>query len=479
MSTDPGYGELTPSAGRSEARRRIRFRRLTIILVGVLVVVAAGLAAAGATRGPRLSSAEVNPQAVSSRAGQRLVLTADQPLSEVRPSQVDISPSATTEVSVDGSALTIRFPGILDYGTTYTVAVAAVGEFTGVSSRLEYEFSTPDVDVYSLLRASASGTDQILRNSLAGSVSNEVAYEAPRIQEYVRLDDLLAVVTLDGDDAPTLLLTSTTGEFESDIYVEDPRVIRDLHAADSGDLFGYVVDGGDDRSGSSSGLFIYDTTDSSGVPEEVTGPGGGPLPVMAWTFVPGTTSLVAQGEDQQLYLLDPLTDAVATPLGRHSELRGFIPGSRQLVVADPQGNSIVDLESGLTTELELPEPATDPTRYPGKQVLLASRDYVELSTAVIPGSDDYQVNSALDLTSASGSRELYTTPSDDSWISDYCLSPNGEYLAVEVVPKNSPPDDYPVVTGYDGTTTSFVRISDGSSSRSVNGFLPDWCRSEP
>lgn len=479
--SDPGYGELTPSAGRSEARRRIRFRRLTIVLVSVLVGVAGGLAAAGATRGPRLSSAEVNPHAVSSRAGQRLVLTADQPLSQVRSSQVDISPSATTEVSVDGSALTIRFPGILDYGTTYTVDVAAVGEFTGVSSRLEYEFSTPDVDIYALLRASATGTDQILRSSLAGSVSNEIVYEAPRIQEYVRLDDLLAVVTLDGDDNPTLLLTSMTDEFESGIYVDDPRAIRDLHAADSGDLFGYVVDSGRDPAGSSpaSSLFVYDTTDSSGVPMEVTGPGGGPLSIMAWTFVPGTTSLVAQGEDQQLYLLDPLTDEVAIPLGRHRELGGFIPGSRQLVVADPQGSSIVDLESGLTTELELPDPTTDPTRYPGKQVLLTPRDYIELSTAVIPGSDDYQVNSALDLTDATGSRELYTTPSDDSWIRDYCLSPNGEYLAVEVVPKNSPPDDYPIVTGYAGTTIFFVRISDGSSSRSVNGFLPDWCRSEP
>lgn len=450
------------------------------------MVVAAGLAAAGATRGPRLSSAEVNPHAVSSRAGQRLVLTADQPLSQVRPPQVEISPSATTEVSVDGSALTIRFPGILNYGTTYTVDVAAVGEFTGVSSRLEHEFSTPDVDVYALLRASAAGTDQILRSSLAGSMSNEVVYEAPRIQEYLRLDDLLAVVTLDGDDDPTLLLTSTTDEFESAIYVDDPRVIRDLHAADSGDLFGYVVDSDDDPPGSSpaSSLFIYDTTDSSGVPIEVTGPGGGPLSVMAWTFVPGTTSLVAQGDDQQLYLLDPLaddalTDEVATPLGRHRELEGFIPGSRQLVVADPQGSSIIDLESGLTTDLKLPDPTTDPTRYPGKQVLLTPRDYIELSTAVIPGSDDYQVNSALDLTDATGSRELYTTPSDDSWIRDYCLSPNGEYLAVEVVPKDSPPDDYPIVTGYAGTTISFVRISDGSSSRSVNGFLPDWCRSEP
>lgn len=500
MSTDPGHGdpgpsEITPPAGRSEERRRIRYRRLTIVLVVVLVVVAAGLAAAGATRGPRLSSAEVNPHAVSSRAGQRLVLTADQPLSPVRPSQVDISPSATTEVSVDGSALTIRFPGILDYGTTYTVDVAAVGEFTGVSGRFEYEFSTPDVDVYALLRGGATGTDQILRSSLAGSRSNEVVYEAPRIQEYLRLDDLLAVVTLDGDDHPTLLLTSMTDEFESAIYVDDPRAIRDLHAADSGDLFGYVVDSGRDPAGSSpaessppesspSALFIYDTTDSSGVPIEVTGPGGGPLSVMAWTFVPGTTSLVAQGDDQQLYLIDPLaddalTDEVATPLGRHRELEGFIPGSRQLVVADPQGSSIVDLESGLTTDLKLPDPTTDPTRYPGKQVLLTPRDYVGLSTAVIPGSNDYQVNSALDLTDATGSRELYTTPSDDSWIRDYCLSPNGEYLAVEVVPKNSPPDDYPIVTGYTGTTISFVRISDGSSSRSVNGFLPDWCRSEP
>ncbi|MFT4030380.1 MAG: hypothetical protein QM675_10940, partial [Protaetiibacter sp.] len=56
-----------------------------------------------------------------------------------------------------------------------------------------------------------------------------------------------------------------------------------------------------------------------------------------------------------------------------------------------------------------------------------------------------------------------------------CLSPNGQYLAVEVVPGGATPDDYPNAPGWSGTTIYYVDAETGAFSRGVTGMSADWC----
>jgi hypothetical protein len=465
---------------RAQADHTKSFGRFSSGLIVALTVIAGALAVVNAGQAPRLSSVEINTQALTARDGQRVVLNINQLLSDDSPVLVSVSPDTPTEVAVDENAVSIRFPTMLDYNTLYTVTVEAQSAATGIAGRIDYTFVTADIDVYSLLRDPRQDEngqdmpDKVLRNKLSGTAEQEVAFEAPRIQGYAVLRNRLAVITLDSGDTPSLTIASPDDGTEIPIDTLGAREIDKLQAADTGDLIGYILD---DQSGDTTGLrsflFLYDLAADSGVPAPVTGFDGAPLPVMDWAFVPGTTSVVVQGADQQLYLIDPLAGGEPTPLGWHDEMRGFIRGTVKLVVANPQSGSIIDLGAGTTTTLNLPEPQIAEGFYPGALELLADDRYVLLNTIF---ASDEPGSSRLVLTDPDGSRELFRTNSAGSRIQNFCSSPNGEFLAVEVISDEGTPDNFPNELGYSATSIYFVRLDDGTSNRGVNGFLPNWCR---
>jgi hypothetical protein len=480
-----------PESLRAVARQKLRFSRLTVGLILVLALVATGLGVINAVQGPRLSFGEVNPQALITRAAQRLILHANQPLAAVSADKLTIFPTATVGVSTDDNAVTLQFATSLNYHTEYSVSVDVRSASTGIEGKLEFSFTTPDIDVYSLLRdtensesvqdnSDQDNPDQVLRHSLAGANSNSVVFEAPKIQEYARLIDRIAVVTLDEENAPTLMLTQPSQLPTTVVDTANASIIRQLRSDDSGTIFGYVLGGGQETAeGPSSRLFLYDLTNGTGLPEEITGFAGRPLTVMNWMFVPGTTSIVVQADDQQLYLIEAAAREAPTPLGQHMEMRGFIPNTLQLVVADPLSGSLIDLASGTTTVLDLPEPELLADRYPGKLVLLDESRFIELFTLIGTDAAGGQGGSELVINGTNGTITLFSTALTGGTIRNYCLSPNGEYLAVEVTSAEGRPDYYPSVSGFSATTVVFVRLGDGSSSRSVSGFMPDWCRVEP
>jgi len=475
--------DLPNPSFRADQRQRTHFRRLSLSIIVILGVVASGLGVVNATQGPRVSNTEMNLQALISRAGQRVLVHTNQPLADVPVGDVVVSPATDAEVSVSQNTVTVTFASMLDYGTEYVVSIDTRGATTGINATLEVRFTTPDIAVYSLQRdtgQTASGEDQpdrILRKSIPNGSESESVFEAPRIQDYVTLNNLLAVVTLDEDDNPALTVASLTDGVQMPISVPGAKTIRNLHAASSGDLFGYILNAGyGNPDGPQNALYLYDFTSGSAVPKEVVGFGGEALPVMDWTFVPGTTSIVVHSEDLQLYLIDTLSDEEPTPLGQHVEMRGFIPGTVQLIVADPLTGSTIDLATGVTEAFDLPVPNLPDTLYPGKLVLLTENSYIQEYTEIKPGATSNDLTSVIVATGPDGDRELYRTTSPGTTIRDYCLSPNGEYLAVEVISSEGTPDFYPIVNGYSASSVSFVKLTDGASDRGINGFLPDWCR---
>jgi hypothetical protein len=477
MSTEPI--DLIPVGARKEQHKA--FRRVSTALIVSLAVMAGVLGFTNAIQAPRLSSAEINTQALTTRDGQRIVLNINQPLSDSRPVRMSISPDVPTEFTVDENTVTIRFAEMLDYNTEYTITVEAESAATGITGHIVHSFVTADVDVYSLLRDTRedeSGQDmpdKIMRNKLSGDAAQVVAFESPRIQGYVVVRDRLGVITLDPNNTPTVSLISPSNGTETPIDTAGATGIDKLQAADTGDLIGYILDEeSDDPNGLRSVLYLYDLAADSGVPTPVNGFDGKPLPVMDWMFVPGTTSVVAQAQDQQLYVIDPLKGNDPIPLGWHDEIRGFIPGTVKLVVANPQSGAIIDLAAGTTTTLALPEPQIPAGFYPGALELLAEDRYVLLNANF---SSNEPGSSRLVLTDSAGSKEIFRTNAAGSRIRNFCLSPNGEYLAVEVISAEGVADSYPNELGYSATSIYFVRLEDATSNRGVNGFLPNWCRS--
>ncbi|MGL4340158.1 MAG: hypothetical protein ACRCSP_07030 [Rhodoglobus sp.] len=475
--------DLSDGGARADEHQSFSFHRISLGLIIVLAVLASGLGVINANQGPRISSVEMNQQALIARSGQRVVVRVNQPLNDISLDQLEISPTTeVSEVTVDQNTVTLKFAPILDYATDYAVRIGVRSAVTGIEAKLDFTLSTPDIDILSLQRETvqdSNGLDQpdrILRSTFSGTTAPDTVFEGPRIQEYALLRDLLAVVTLGDDDTPKLTLTPPSGGAQTSVDLGAAKTIRELRAASTGDIFGYILDAGYRAVGPRNTLYLYDLTTAGGVPTPVVGFGGAPLSVLSWTFVPGTTSLVAQGEDNQLYLINPFADGDPTPLGQHDEIRGFIPGTASLVVANPLSGSIIDLKTGTTVVLDLPEPQVSEDLYPGKLIVLGQDSYVQQYAKVnleVPGDE---LTSVLVYTGPTGSRELYRTSTPGSSIRDYCLSPNRQYLAVEIISNEGIPDNYPIVYGYSASSTIFVRLADGTSTRGISGFLPDWCR---
>lgn len=446
-----------------------------IATVGILGVASVVLAIAGAFRGPHLADASVAAATALERSGQRLVLRADQAIDPVDATDVRIVPGVPFEVSSAGQAITIRFTGMLRALTAYSVSVAVSGTATGVDATLDYSFTTPDLDVATLVR-DLDGPDEVRRRSVSGETPVTL-YSADRIQEFALVRDGVAAIVLDDEGPGGRLLIAPQGEpVTQEVALPGPGRLQQLRASDATDRLGvlYTSTDSDDPDAAISQLLLLDRTDSSGLVHPVTGLDGEPVSTLDWRFVPGTAYLVVQAFDGSMLLVDTATpEAAPVPLGEHAELRGFLPGTLRLVVADPLSGSTIDLESGETELLEFPDDGLADAVYRGRIVALAPDAYVEVVSLPTPGSGfvlDYAVVRA----DADGTEAIFD-PDPGIPIGDICLSPNGQYLAVEVHDPEGEPDGYPNVSGRTLSTTYFVDLGTGQANRAVAGFAASWC----
>jgi hypothetical protein len=452
-----------------------RFRRSVVATVGILGLVSAGLAIAGAFRGPHLDDASVAAATALERSGQRLVLQADQAIAPVDATDVQIVPEVPIEVSSDERAITIRFAGMLRALTEYTVSVAVTGSSTGVGGSLQYAFSTPDLDVAVLVR-DLEGPDEVRARAVSGDTTATL-FASDRIQEFALLRDGVAAVVLDEEGANGRLVIAPEGEqLTQEVGLPGLGRLHQLQASDATDRLGVIFTSTDtaDADAQTPRLLLFDRLDPSGIARPVTGLDGEPISVLDWGFVPGTPYLVVQAFDQSMLLIDTTTtDADPVPLGQHAEMRGFLPGTLRLVVADPLSGSTIDLASGETTPLVLPDDQLDETAYPGKIVALADDSYLEVASRPARGGGfvlDYEI-----LQVGPDGIQVIFDPDAGIPIRDICLSPNAQYVAVEVQDPDGEPDGYPNVSGRTLSTTYFVDLETGEANRAVAGFASSWC----
>ncbi len=466
MSTEPGRGER---------RRAGRFRRLLAVTVVALLVMVAGLTLANAVQGPRLAGAEVNAEALVSRPAQTLVLRSHQRIKPVTASDIRVQPSTSVTVTSDDSTITVRFDDMLAYAAEYTVTVDATTAATGARSTLEYTVRTPDATVLSLVRRGAGQDDSIFSRQVVGGGSVEV-FTAPAIQEYAVVGDQLAVVTIGSDGSSALQTKPVDGGAAADILLPTAGTVTRLSSSGASNLLGYTFTPRDGaEAGAASTLMVYDAEAATGAGQAVRGVDGQPLPVVDWTFVPDSTSVVAQTEDLNLYLIDVLADDPPVPLGQHQELRNFLPGTRVLSVADANGMTAIDLGTGEKTPLDLPADGSTEEDSAGPVIVLGEDRYLEVLMTPEYGPDTTRLNPRILSVDDSGPRVLYEPTAEDTDIRGVCLSPNGRQLAVELLPGDRQPDGYPNLPASTGMSIVILDVATGATVGGMNGFLPSWC----
>jgi hypothetical protein len=452
----------------SSDRPRLGFRQTVVLAIIALSLAVVGLTLANIAQGPRLLGAELNPAAAVERAGQLLVLRADQPLTAVEPGQISVAPAVPIEVSWRDATVEVRFLTALRYATEYRVSAAVTSAATGASSTVTHSFRTPPAEVYVLKRNGSAGdetADHIVR-TVPGSTDRTVVLSAARIQEFAVSGPSLAVVTQDETSAGTLAVGPVNGSGAWKTVATD-SVVTQLRSSEANGVFGFVLQplSGPDKD--KTQLHLYDPA-AGNQPTGVVGLDGKPLDPESWAFVPGTRAIVAQTTDALFFLIDTVTGSVK-PLGGHNAMHGFVRGTPTLIF-ETQGRYVAfDLTTGKRKEIPVGDLSESALIY--QLLALPDDGYVSLVarledgalrfSVVVIGQDEFRI--------------IYEPEPTDSGIPIVCLSPNGQFLAVESVPPGNEIDGYDVLPGYRKSRVVVIDAATGNFQSEEPGFGADWC----
>lgn len=436
-----------------------RFGRTFTALVVVLVTLCGVFVALGYLQGPKLTDAQLS--------GQELRLFANQPVSVVTAEQVTVSPDARVSVTTTGDVIAVQFIDPLNYATDYVVRVDGVRSLAlPQPGTLEYGFTTASAALYYLDRSEFA--DDIVRTSLTDT-ERTVVFSADRILDFAVVGSVLAVVSLDVNDATLLQLVSLTDGAVETIPLPEAGVVSDLQVSSVGFLLGVVftpTSAIDEPLGGRELLVLDLNAGRTFTP--VAGLDGKPLTVADWGFVPGGTSLVAQGVEQTLLLVDAAASGIPTPLGQFSELVSFSNDGATMVVRDSFGAVSVALADGSETRIE-PSLIEGGPPFIGEIVPLVNGSIVEKAALQTDGGVFVVVLAVDD--GASG-RVVYIAPKPAGSIGDFSVSPNDQYIAVEVTPDNTAAvsDNYPQEPRSTTVITVIVDVATGVPVGTVEGF---------
>lgn len=450
-------------------------RRFTVALIGTIVALAvavAGFVVANAVQGPRVVSAAADVRNAPRLAGSAVTFELNEPIDEVDPSTVRVEPASTaTTVSVDGATLRVAFDAPLPAATEITVTVAGVTAADGgPATTVRHAFTTADEPLHVLQRRSDSGQDDLVVRSSPANPTPEVMLAAPRIQSFAHAGEVVVAVELLDDGSSVLRLTEGGRPPAATLALPEPGVVRSIAGSTTHPLIGFTLLSDADAA---STLYTLDVSGAaSNEPRAVLGIDGSPLAVADWLFIPGTNSIVAQDRDGVLFLVDALGTVPPSLLGSHSELRGVLPGTSTLVVADPDRGATIDLTTGETETLILPIAELPENAYPGRVTTL-DRDGAHLLEVTLI-DEDGGVAGLVARVDASETAVVFAPP-EGSRVLSSCASPNGLLVAVETRGADSLPDGYPDDPSFSGTLTSLVEVATGRVVLSLAGGLTDWC----
>ncbi|MEV7610393.1 Ig-like domain-containing protein [Microbacterium sp. NPDC089320] len=460
--------EKTPTAPRDR-----RFLLALGAVLGILVLVGAGLGVVSLTQGPRITEVQVNPTEAIESSGSRVILTANQSLAAIDESQVTVEPAVPFTVDAAGRGIGIRFTVPLDDDTEYTVTVAdAVGAGGGPSATLSTSFSTPASQIF-LLRRDADGDDTIFRTDLSGEKAKPV-FAADKINDF-RATSSQLVVSVEEDDGSKLLVMDRDGTDQRELELPGVGYVGAIQVSDRGGLVGYSYSDKElsDTEGRASVLV---TQSLSGDDEPVvTEVGGKEANIFVWQFVPDSSAVLFIDFDGALSLVDRSTDAGVQSLGLATTIQGISRGTYTAIVERLDGSVVeLNLADGSEVPLEASSPdyggAITITPFPGgtlRHVVSRDENGLPVGQAVIRVDEE------------GAATPLVEVDSTDS-ILQACASPSGQYAAVVIAPELADnPYDQMLLPLPENLETHLLDLRTGDEIVALTGFDASWCQTAP
>ncbi len=458
----------------------LSFRRTLIAVVAVFALLCGALVALNLLTGPRLLGFAVDTTGVVSQANQRLVIETNRQLAQVTADQISVQPAAAVTVDIAGDSVVVSFPQPLAYNTDYRVSVTELSSVSsGPATDLAVSFRTDEPSVFYLSRGvspasgGAKAPDRILRTTI-GPGETATAFEAAYIQEFVTIGSELAVVTLNEDFTNTLSRVDPDGR-AAPLTLPGVGSVQDLQAASVQSLLGFRFTSDANAPGGpayENTLFVFEL--ATGVARPVEGLDGTPVQAVEWGFMPFRAELVARLYDTTLLLINPLAQTEPIPLGQYSAITAFAPDGRRVAVSDATTQVVLDLSQGT-------ENTVAATTVPGTTRYTAGLDFLAGGDGFVQRLAEFDPQTGVArqyLTRVSDGAEttIYTPASAQESIVGFQVSPNDQYVAVQIVPNRETEisDGYPLQAQATDATTLFVTIATGQITRSVVGFAATW-----
>jgi hypothetical protein len=459
-------------------RKERAFRRTFAATTTTLLILCAVFLGLGYFQGVKLSTGQIDTTKAVAQPGQQLRLFANQSIAKVTAKQVTVTPAARFTVSSQGAAVAVQFADRLDYDTGYTVSISGVTSlYQPQRSTFRYAFTTAPAGLFYLHRArpnEGEQVDRIYQTGLKG-IRQKAIYSAPHIQEFAVFPTALAVVTLNDDKTSSLSLVSMKDAAVEHILLPAAGSIQNLRSDSEAALLGFSFTSGDGGPGSEySNTLMTVNFNSTHTVEPVLGLDGKPLDVLNWLFLPGTTSIVAQAEDESLLLIDAAKSATPVPLGRYSGLAGSSPDGKSLVVSDAFGNLIYSLASGKGKRL--PPLPIDGAMPFGGDLELTGSGTARVQKVALYNEATARFDISVVLEDDKGSRLLFASPNGTDSIDKTFLSPNSQFVAIEQTldPASSVSDGYFRNARSRNVATVIVDVSTGKVVRHLDGFAVAW-----
>lgn len=476
--SDEAYAPPAPRL-RSEEQaggKTVKPRRFVLTLVavlGVLVVVGTGLGIASLLQGPRISNVQVDAKQAIESSGSRAILTANQALADIDPSQVTVEPAVPFTVDASGRGIGVRFTVPLDDSTTYTIRVAdVVGAGGGPTTTLTTSFETPASNIF-LLRRDVDGKDKIFLTDLSGEKAVPV-FEHAKINDF-RATSTQLVVSVEEDDGSRLLVMDRDGKKQRELKLPGDGYVGAIQVSERGGLVGYSYSDKElsDTEGRASVLV---TQSLSGDDDpQIIEVAGAEASVFVWQFVPDSAAVLFIDFDGALSLVDRSSDAGVQSLGLAAMIQGISRGTYTAIIERLDGTVVeLNLADGSEEPLAASDPdygsATSITPFPGgtlRHVVARDESGLPIGQAVVRVDDDGKATPLVEVSSA------------DS-ILQACASPSGQYAAVVVAPDlaNNPYDGM-LLPLPEKVETHLIDMVSGEETVALTGFDASWCQTAP
>lgn len=455
------------------AKRSRRFGIALAAVLGILVLVSAGLGVVSLTQGPRITEVQVDPAHAIDASGSRLILTANQSLATIDPAQVTVEPSVPFTVDAAGRGIGIRFTVPLDDETKYTVTVAdATGASGGPKNDLTTAFTTPPSSIFLLNRSDKE--DKIFQTDLTGENGVPV-FAADKINDF-RATSSQLVVTVEEDDGSHILVMDHDGGDQRELPLPGEGYVGSIQVSERGGLVGYSYSDRElsDTEGRASVLVTQSLNDKDSEPQVIE-VDDAEASIFAWQFVPDSAAVLFIDFDGALSLVDRSSDAGVQSLGLAANIQGISRGTYTAVIERLDG-SVVELN--LADGSEQPLAASNPdygiastiTPFPGgtlRHVVQRNEMGIPTGQAVVKVDDD------------GAASPLIEVPSTDS-ILQACASPSGQYAAVVIAPDMTDnPYDEMLLPLPKTMETHLIDLRTGDEMVALTGFDASWCQTAP